>query len=335
MATVDKNKFTDLKKFIKEEPGSIQRLQSIKLPRDLNLGLPKQTKKVFVPNLNAVRNRDKPKEFNNRNDKNVKKFKDRKNTKNNRDASSRFVQSSGVFSEGIGEDAVRSRSWGGRNGDSTNSNSAPAISMPTIKKNSFQVDKKVEDSVLTKITDCDDESDDEKLPFQPISWQNKLQKPTLLEIKKEIDDKDGVTPSLKKLKLDPDLDNNNSSLALINEYYKEDNFNNDQPSISLWGLPDSFAGKGLSDDPNCKKLFDYCLGDMLEGQIGKIVLRKSGRMEVHIGNMSYELEPEATEAYKEDIISLETQENERINAAILGNIKNRYFLSPNWDKLLL
>lgn len=55
-------------------------------------------------------------------------------------------------------------------------------------------------------------------------------------------------------------------------------------------LPDSFPGKGLSDDPNVKKLFDYQLNDMLEGQIGKICVRRSGKMEIYIGKIKYELE---------------------------------------------
>lgn len=38
---------------------------------------------------------------------------------------------------------------------------------------------------------------------------------------------------------------------------------------------------------------------MLEGQIGKVVVRKSGRMEIHIGHMKYELEPGESDSYKE------------------------------------
>lgn len=333
MATLDKNKFIDLKKFIKEEPGTTQRLQSIKIPRDLNLGLAKQSKKVFVPNVNAIRNRDKPKEYNRRDDKGKEKYKDRR--QNKKDNAPRYVQSSGVFSEGVGNDVVRTRSWGGARGERDNDSAGtPSISMPTIKKNSFQVDKKNEDSVLNNITGCDEESDDEKLPFKPISWQNKLQKPTLVTNMKKEDEND-VTPNLKKLKLECD-DNYNPPLVSSNEYLEGDTFSNNNPSISLWGLPDSFAGKGLSDDPDCKKLFDYCLTDMLEGQIGKVVVRKSGRMEIHIGHMKYELEPGESDSYKEDIISLETQESsKKTNATILGNIQNRYFLSPDWDRLLL
>lgn len=41
--------------------GTEKRLQSLKLPRDLTLGGTKP-KKVFVPNLNVARNKDKAKE---------------------------------------------------------------------------------------------------------------------------------------------------------------------------------------------------------------------------------------------------------------------------------
>lgn len=64
-------------------------------------------------------------------------------------------------------------------------------------------------------------------------------------------------------------------------------------------MPDSLCGKGLSDDPNCKELFDYDLNDMLDGQIGKLVVRKSGKMEVHIGRVVYELEQSDLDSYTE------------------------------------
>lgn len=58
---MNEKKIIDLKKFIKEEnaPG---RLQSLRTPRDLNLGGPKVPKKQFAPNLNVVRNKNKVKE---------------------------------------------------------------------------------------------------------------------------------------------------------------------------------------------------------------------------------------------------------------------------------
>lgn len=58
---MNRENFPVLKKFIKEENTS-GRLQSLRMPRDLNLGGPKVPKKQFTPNLNVVRNKDKIKE---------------------------------------------------------------------------------------------------------------------------------------------------------------------------------------------------------------------------------------------------------------------------------
>lgn len=69
----------------------------------------------------------------------------------------------------------------------------------------------------------------------------------------------------------------------------------------LLQLPDSLCGKGLSDDPNCKDVFDYCLNDLLEGQIGKLLIRKSGKIEVHIGEARYFLEQPELETFREVI----------------------------------
>lgn len=61
---MDKEQIINLKKFIKEETPGGQRLNSLRLPRDLTLGGPvvKPTKKNFVPNLKIVRNKEKAKE---------------------------------------------------------------------------------------------------------------------------------------------------------------------------------------------------------------------------------------------------------------------------------
>ncbi|XP_056646119.1 DNA-directed RNA polymerase III subunit RPC4-like [Diorhabda sublineata] len=329
MAGLNKNKFPDLKKMIKEEPGTHVRLQSLKLPRELNLGASKQTKKVFVPNLNVKRNKEKAKEFNKKDERGKERVKEKK--EKHRDNSPKYVQSSGVFSEGVGSD-LRTNRWTGSRSDKENDN-APIISMPTIKKNSFQVDKKTEDSVFNKITGCDEESDDEKLPFKPIFWQNQLKKSSLIKNENSIKVEQNnlsektLTPIFKKIKLEPEQ-------LLSNEFIKEEHLNTEHPSMSLWAMPPSFAGKGLSDDPNCKKIFDFCLRDMQEGQIGKILVRKSGKVEVHIGKMAYELEPEEYIPYKEDIISLNHMNKGKPKAAVLGNVKNRYSLIPHWDRLL-
>ncbi|XP_072402106.1 DNA-directed RNA polymerase III subunit RPC4-like [Diabrotica undecimpunctata] len=314
---------------VKEEAPTNTRLTSFKLPRDLTLA-PKKTKKVFVPNLNAVRKKEIPKEFNKREDRNKNGGRERKQKP--RDNTPKFVQSSGIFSEGVGADVIRIRSSEGRS-DKEN-DVAPLLTMPTIKKNSFQVDQKNEDNVFKRITDCDEESDDEKLPFRPISWENKFQQS--LYGKTNITNgikSESLEPSLKKLKLEPS-EYVNGVCVESHEFLIEDKYNHDMPSMSLWALPDSFAGKGLSDDPNCKKLFDFGLKNMQEGQIGKIIIRKSGKMEIQIGSTQYELIQGDCD-YKEEAIAVDLISSKtKAKTAVMGNIEHRYFLAPDWDRLL-
>lgn len=59
---MDKEQIINLKKFIKEENSGGQRLNSLRLPRDLTLGGLAKPKKQFVPNLNITRNKEKAKE---------------------------------------------------------------------------------------------------------------------------------------------------------------------------------------------------------------------------------------------------------------------------------
>ncbi|KAG5873180.1 hypothetical protein JTB14_035233 [Gonioctena quinquepunctata] len=322
-----KKNFLNLKKLIKEEPGIGKRLQSVRSPRDLNLGGTKLPKKQFVPNLNATRNKDKAKEFLK---KNENKRMDRSNyAKRNHDRKndSKYVQSSGIFSEGAGSDIVRTSRRPDRRYDKENDGGHPAMIMPTFTKNSYEIDKKNEDNVLDDIMGFEEDIGDEKLPFEPISWHNSNYKeaPIKLEIKNEL----GVTPDLKNLKLEPP-----PPYWINKEYIEDEGLSNDNPSMSIWRLPDSFAGKGLSDDPNCKKLFDYSLSEMLEGQIGKLVMRKSGKIEVHIGRIKYNLEPSDIEAYKEEIVSVEDTSGTQTTASVLGQIQNRYSLYPDWETLL-
>jgi DNA-directed RNA polymerase III subunit RPC4 len=99
-------------------------------------------------------------------------------------------------------------------------------------------------------------------------------------------------------------------------------------------LPDSFAGKGLSDDPNVKKLFDYPLSNMLEGQIGKLVIRRSGKMEVQIGRIGYQLNPENTFESKEELAAIVEGHNGETCIAVLGNILNNFVMYPDFDSIL-
>ncbi|CAH2233401.1 jg26247 [Pararge aegeria aegeria] len=90
-----------------DEP--LKRLASLKPPRDLSLGGMKPNKKIFTPNLNVARNKNKgPSAANSRDHKkDEKNRKDRKNDRNkNLKNGPKIIKSSGVFSEGESVRAV-------------------------------------------------------------------------------------------------------------------------------------------------------------------------------------------------------------------------------------
>ncbi|XP_076261524.1 RNA polymerase III subunit C53 isoform X2 [Rhynchophorus ferrugineus] len=282
-----------------------KRLQSIRLPRDLTLGGTKQ-KKIFTPNLNVTRNKEKKELFLKNEEK--KKQVNKRNSRNNKtfEKTERYVQSSGIFSDGIGNDAIRKARY--ERVSAPRDDTSMIMPVPKVKKDEWQVDNKNEHKVYDEIMGCDDPSDDdEKLPFAPLPWSEADLKET-------------------KVKIDTD--------AIPAEFQDDDRFSDYNPALMLWSMPDSFAGKGLSDDPNIKTLFDYKLKEMLEGEIGKIQIRKSGKVEVLIGCVKYSLEPSNLQTFHEKVVEIDVEETNTEKSAVLGDIQSRFILNPDWQFLL-
>ncbi|XP_019881120.1 DNA-directed RNA polymerase III subunit RPC4 isoform X2 [Aethina tumida] len=307
-----------LKNLIKNEKPGGNRLKSIRMPRDLNLGGTKP-KKVYTPNLNVVRNKDKNKEFIKKNEPKQRGRASLDKSKTNT-RQSQYVQSSGVFADGMGADTVRFRD---RRSNIRDNEERSSMAVPTIKKDQkWEVNKVNEDRVIDDIMGNDNEdSDDEKLSLKPVTWCEqdfKLPPAPKLTIKSE---EPTITRFSKYDSFDP-----------LTEF-REDCYSDDNPNLSIWNLPESFAGKGFSDDPKVTKVLDYPLSMMLEGQIGKLVIRKSGKMQVQIGNVMYDLESADSNPTKEDIVSI-SDNGGKLNASVLGPIQNRFILNPNWEMLL-
>ncbi|XP_038221242.1 uncharacterized protein LOC119839117 [Zerene cesonia] len=137
------------------ESNPLQRLASLKAPRDLLLGGVKPNKKVFTPNLNVTRNKNKgPSTAATREQKKDERNKrDRKNDKNkNLKNGPNIIKSSGVFSEGIGSaERHSSRASYGRE-----ANTAPTLQKPTIRiKDTVRIDKDFEEQKIKAIL-CED-----------------------------------------------------------------------------------------------------------------------------------------------------------------------------------
>ncbi|XP_072385846.1 uncharacterized protein [Diabrotica undecimpunctata] len=291
---MDKTKISKLsiKSFIKKDfvkDTSSQRLTSIKLPRDLSLGGTKQHKKLYKPNLNVIRNKavteNKPSSVDNA------RLRSRRNKE---PIKQRYVQSSGVFSEGIISDivpVVRVRQ------------DAVTKTPPTIvnTRKLTEAFKKHEDKIINDIKECteDSDSDSENISsFKYIQWNE----PSFKTVKSE------VMPDVTLLK------------------HNFLNFDDQKPTLDLWQLPDSFSFK--KDDQQS----DFNLGDAPEGIIGKILVRKSGKIDAVIGNLNYELEAVKWESFNEHLMSVSI--GKFSHAVNLGSLQNRFILSPDWGQLL-
>lgn len=289
---MDLNKLNKLniKNFIKNSNSS--RLQSLRLPRDLNLSGSKiQQKKVYKPNLNAVRNKNKSEKLRNNEQSKTK------NTKHPEKLKERFVQSTGVFSEGIGPHLhTITKSEKQNRKDIKSSKKSDVINLQLTHSINDSSKHIVQDSAPNHLKiDKNDSDSEEYLAFTPSIWDN-----TFLDVKQKID-----------------ITNN----KLPTEYgYTKDMAHQ---ILTLWQLPDSFAYKG-------KKSSDFALSDIPKGQIGKISVHKSGKYNITIGNTNYLLDS-TLHAPSEDVVCLT---NETKESFVLDEIKNRFILSPDWNFLL-
>lgn len=59
---MDKKSLFSIQNFVRDPSNGVPRLQTFRPPRDLSLGGTKP-KKIFTPNLNVARNKNKPKEY--------------------------------------------------------------------------------------------------------------------------------------------------------------------------------------------------------------------------------------------------------------------------------
>lgn len=289
---MDTNKLNKLsiKSFIKKSTPS--RLQSLRLPRDLSLGGTKiQQKKVYKPNVNVVRNKNKTEKA-----KSNEKSKSKPVKEKQEKIKDKFIQSTGVFSEGIGPNLVKQikleKKLTIKETKHTRNLEFPDFAKQSIKKPTKNIQGSIPNDVKTDKSDSDSE---DKLPFAPSTWDSNF-----LEIKSETKEWSNKLPIEYGNQIDL-----RSSL------------------MTLWQLPDSFTNRGT-------KLSDFHLPDMPEGQIGKLIVHKSGKFEVSIANTNFLLDS-TLDSFSEDVVCLNIDTK---NSFVLGEVKNRFILSPDWSFLL-
>ncbi|CAH0760493.1 unnamed protein product [Diatraea saccharalis] len=318
----------------------MQRLASFRTPRDLSLGGVKPNKKVFIPNLNVTRNKNKgPANLSSRDHKKDDKGrKDRKNDRNknfNRNGPN-VIKSTGVFSEGLASsERHTSRFSYGRDSDS---GGTPALQKPTLRvKDVIKIDKELEEEkIKAAVGDCSLLDDG---PQENIKYINEKDAPVKLPMG------DGV-----KIEHKPQVD-------VKKEVYEDtdvvDILGTDKPSLILLQLPDSLPGRGgsVDDEPKRKhneqpstsvgetrdekpeNVDNKCrLADLEEGKIGKLQIHRSGRVRLVLGDTAFEVCSGTKSAFHQEVVSLAVDDASRsANLVALGALQHKLNLVPDWE----
>ncbi|KAM7358240.1 RNA polymerase III subunit C53 isoform 2-T2 [Cochliomyia hominivorax] len=333
------------------------KLSSLTPARDLTLGgrggvTAGGNKKVFLPNLNVVRNKNT----------NVKTSKDttirgrgrgrgaergaRGGGRGGRGGSTSLIQTTGVFSEGAGAVNIRptSRSSGySRDVDDTPS----AMRKPTLLKSERKLDIK---DVLAKEVDIlkslDDDNDDEleqktdldRIPVQlnedAVAIASQMQ---ALHVAQLAEQQNRPIPRYPQT-LAEMLDNSQSQIFLMQlpdtlPCVEEDD---DSPESSVNPSTSAEASKPANPTERKKKpVKDNVLKKMEEGQVGRLIRYKSGKTKLLLGETYFDLDMGMETGFLQDLMSISCNREERSGNMInLGPIQAKITATPDWEQLL-
>ncbi|XP_053615201.1 DNA-directed RNA polymerase III subunit RPC4-like isoform X2 [Plodia interpunctella] len=343
----------------------MQRLASLKPPRDLTLGSNKTNKKIFVPNLNVARNKSKgPQPSTKDQKKDDKGRKDRKSDRNRNNRNGPMViKSTGVFSEGIGNVEKQHFSRSSYGGGGGGKDSEPTtLKKPTIRiKDFIKIDKELEEQKVKSVLAGDGAYDDDVENFKLGTERDA---PVALPMDdaghhqskgKQVKVKQEVVVKLEEEDLDCAMDQPKvpASVEVKTDAFDDTDVVNllrsDKPTLILLQLPDSLPGRGGSDDgprrhdqpstsnddeqqdnplPRCR------LSELAEGRVGALRVRRSGRVALALGDTLFEVCSGTKAAFYQEAVSVSVSEESRSARALaLGALRHKLNVVPHWETM--
>ncbi|XP_023333297.1 DNA-directed RNA polymerase III subunit RPC4 [Eurytemora carolleeae] len=313
-------------------------------------------RKKFIPNLNVQRQVKKESDEPEKNEPKWKRRKENKHErreKNNRDRPT-LIQTGSIFSEGVaGDGGIRRRIGGSSSrGDLEES----GLVRPKLNLNQ-PLDRDEEERKLKSLL-RDDFIDDLKegnfVPVQlPMINTGKIFK---AEVKKKDGEEDDIRPKLlnkKNNELDSDDEDDPepaNSIPVISE--PDLPTAPGEPSVAelvthqtgqlvFIQLPDSLPlipDKPGGDETEAgagSNLNISSLGS-LEGRLGTLQVRKSGRCQLILGKQKFDVETGTKVGFLQNAVSIRVPSNpgESGECTVLGHISHRLVMSPDWDTLL-
>ncbi|MGH0115516.1 UNVERIFIED_CONTAM: hypothetical protein FKN15_024846 [Acipenser sinensis] len=333
-------------------PGRLSSLRS----RDLTLGGFK--KKTFAPNIHSVRKtKDELKEASHTAPKKEKRDKEerQKDGRGRKRDRPQTIQSHSIFEQGPADTIRRIGSW-----DSTDKNDCgPPQVLKCIKKEKHAFEDDTQD-ILQKLK-RDDFLDDPglkndaknrpiQLPlFQSSNVFNADEATTNMKEEPLCDDTTGIKvprPQLKKAFLIP----NQPTVAELFQKMSvssEDELLFIQLPDTIPGQPSAHSDKLAKKEPKAEdkqtpsksqdtpiKESSATLSDFTEGPIGKLQIRKSGKVQLVMGDVTLDVSEGAAFSFLQQLVSVGLSEGRTGDMTLLGNVKHKLVCSPDFETLL-
>uniref|UniRef100_A0A3P8WCA5 Zgc:171971 n=1 Tax=Cynoglossus semilaevis TaxID=244447 RepID=A0A3P8WCA5_CYNSE len=303
------------------------RLTSLRT-RDLTLGGAfKKTK----PNVHAVR-KSKPEVTENINvtSKKERKRDERRGARENRGRrreKPQTIQSHSIFEQGPADIICKTGLWFSELRDSSTS---PVYKVVKKERKRSEED---EDEILNKLQ-RDDFIDDPNLkndaklkPIQlPLCDTSRFIKKQTLSTTSD-DHRRGGSYSRTALLPKPQQ----TSLAdLLHELSTSD-----RQELFFMQLPDCVPGQ-LSEQKDALPMKSGCpvLSQMPEGFLGKLQIRKSGKVELKMGDIVMDVSEGAAFSFLQELVSVRHSEGKSGDMMVLGNVHHKLVLSPDFQSLL-
>lgn len=314
-----------------------ERLTSFRVPRDLTLGglangrpvKPVTNKKVYTPNLNAVRNKDTNVKTASTGPKQRVKSERKDKDKSGGRKQSSLIQTAGIFSEGLAQRVLQQRSKYDKH-NSSGKEPGEAIRRP-VYRTEIKVDPEEE---RKRISDLFGDAEEDEHPSEEAKkYDNQMLTPVRL---------DNLDYKFKALK--PEVKDENpkpEAGELLDSIKATDNQNN----FFLLQLPDALPGKtdtevkkaepNAAGEENAKIEPQRCtVRELEEGYIGKVIRYRSGKVKLLLGNTVFDLSMGMDSGFLQELVSISTNPEERSGNIInLAAIKSKLNASPDWEHL--
>lgn len=104
-------------------------------------------------------------------------------------------------------------------------------------------------------------------------------------------------------------------------------------NFSLWKMPDSLPITRPA--PDNQKGLDCKLTDLPECTLGQICIRKSGKTEIRIGSVMYDLECDDLKRISHQVVAgIKKEVDNSVNVTELGSVQHSFTMIPSWEGIV-